>query len=195
MKRILAIGAHFDDVEMGCGGSLLLHHDRGDEITIAVLCSDDTYGGDIIVRLKEQQQVKDILGANIILGNSTDSTKKIISGLDQVDPDVIYLPFRTDYHQDHRKVNILGMSVARKMRSDVLQYFVSSSYDYYPNVFRRIDFKRKMELFNVYQSQIQRRPEYHQIMQRMNEFHASLIGERQPGMGVEGFYVHRMVIE
>ena len=35
--RVLAVGAHPDDVELGCGGTLLRHLARGDEITISVM--------------------------------------------------------------------------------------------------------------------------------------------------------------
>ena len=35
--KVLAIGAHFDDVELGCGGTLLKHRDRGDDIYIVVI--------------------------------------------------------------------------------------------------------------------------------------------------------------
>ena len=35
--RVLAVGAHPADVELGCGGALLAHRDRGDEIHLLVL--------------------------------------------------------------------------------------------------------------------------------------------------------------
>ena len=35
--KILAIGAHYDDVEIGCGGMLLKRSDKGDEITILTI--------------------------------------------------------------------------------------------------------------------------------------------------------------
>ena len=41
-ERVLAIGAHPDDVEIGCGGTLLDHRMRGDRITILTL----SRGGD-----------------------------------------------------------------------------------------------------------------------------------------------------
>ena len=31
-KKILAIGAHFDDIELGCGGSLAKHTKEGDDV-------------------------------------------------------------------------------------------------------------------------------------------------------------------
>ena len=34
--NILAIGAHFDDIELGCGGSLARHAFRGDNVYVYV---------------------------------------------------------------------------------------------------------------------------------------------------------------
>lgn len=34
--NILAIGAHFDDVELGCGGALAKHTSSGDQVTVYV---------------------------------------------------------------------------------------------------------------------------------------------------------------
>ena len=31
-KKILAIGAHFDDIELGCGGTLAKHARAGDNV-------------------------------------------------------------------------------------------------------------------------------------------------------------------
>lgn len=35
--RVLAVGAHPDDIELGCGGTLLAHKARGDQISMLVL--------------------------------------------------------------------------------------------------------------------------------------------------------------
>ena len=34
--NILAIGAHFDDVELGCGGALVKHTEEGDDVYVYV---------------------------------------------------------------------------------------------------------------------------------------------------------------
>ena len=36
MKNILAIGAHPDDIEFGCFGTLKKHKDQGDNVTLLV---------------------------------------------------------------------------------------------------------------------------------------------------------------
>ena len=51
-KRVLAIGAHPDDVEIGCGGTLARHRAKGDVLNILTL-SRGAAGGDVNVRMAE----------------------------------------------------------------------------------------------------------------------------------------------
>ena len=39
--RVLAIGAHPDDIELGCGASLAAHHAAGDEIALLVMTTGE----------------------------------------------------------------------------------------------------------------------------------------------------------
>ncbi len=34
--NVLAVGAHFDDIELGCGGTLARHVQKGDDVTVYV---------------------------------------------------------------------------------------------------------------------------------------------------------------
>ena len=61
-KRVLAIGAHPDDVEIGCGGTLARHHAKGDMLNILTL-SRGAAGGDVNVRVAEAHRAADLLGA------------------------------------------------------------------------------------------------------------------------------------
>ena len=53
--RILAIGAHPDDLEYGCGGALLRHVQRGDQVHLAIV-TDGSQGGDPELRRQEQRE-------------------------------------------------------------------------------------------------------------------------------------------
>ena len=53
--RVLAVGAHPDDVELGCGGTLLRHHERRDEITVLVMTGGERGVYDARSRQSEQQ--------------------------------------------------------------------------------------------------------------------------------------------
>ena len=52
-KRILAIGAHPDDVELGCSGTLLKYQAQGSHIDI-VVCRDDNAPKPSVWRDKEK---------------------------------------------------------------------------------------------------------------------------------------------
>ena len=41
MKNVLAIGAHPDDIEFGCFGTLKKHKDQGDNVTLLVMTQSD----------------------------------------------------------------------------------------------------------------------------------------------------------
>ena len=61
--RVLAIGAHPDDVEIGCGGTLVKHHANHDLLHILTL-SRGSAGGDVNIRAIEAQSAAALLGAN-----------------------------------------------------------------------------------------------------------------------------------
>ena len=71
-KRVLAIGAHPDDVEIGCGGTLARHHAKGDMLSILTL-SRGAAGGDVNVRATEAHRAADILGAYLQMANLRDA--------------------------------------------------------------------------------------------------------------------------
>jgi CheY-like chemotaxis protein len=71
-KRVLAIGAHPDDVEIGCGGALAKHQSRGDLLHILTL-SLGASGGDVNVRATEARRAAELLGAKLEFGNLRDA--------------------------------------------------------------------------------------------------------------------------
>src|SRR3989344_640920 len=70
-NRILAIGAHYDDMEQFCGGTLLLLRKQGYEILIAVLtaseCGTTELSAEEIVKVrqKEAQHGAEKIGAEV----------------------------------------------------------------------------------------------------------------------------------
>ena len=61
-KRVLAIGAHPDDVEIGCGGALAKHHADHDVLHILTL-SRGAAGGDVNIRVVEAHNAAALVGA------------------------------------------------------------------------------------------------------------------------------------
>jgi len=114
-KSVLAVGAHPDDVEFMCSGTLKLLRDRGCEISIGVLSNGDC--GSMIedqesitkTRRKEAEDAAALLGASLYpLGERDlrieldDRTKmKITELLRMVDPYIVFTHPHEDYMIDH----------------------------------------------------------------------------------------------
>lgn len=111
MKRILAIGVHPDDVELGAGGTLALHKSVGYEITIADLTKGELgTRGDAETRAMEAAAAAEILGAEerVNLGLSDgfiaedeNSLMKLIQVIRKFKPDIVLCNAIRDRHPDH----------------------------------------------------------------------------------------------
>ncbi|HJP29025.1 MAG TPA: PIG-L family deacetylase [Candidatus Latescibacteria bacterium] len=104
--KILAIGAHPDDLEYGCAGTLIKHAQRGDEVYMMVI-TDGSAGGESGVRSTEQREAAKIIGAReVFFGGYADtefechreSIMKIEQVVRQVEPDTVYTHFGEDTH-------------------------------------------------------------------------------------------------
>lgn len=162
--RVLAVSAHPDDAEWGCGGSLARHSARGDQVTMAVL-SAGAYGVGAGDRRTEQENSCAILGADLVWGGFEDcSISKDEHGLVQflerviqdVRPDIVYTHGRDDTHQDHRAVAIASLGATRKL-SRILAYESPSSLNFLPNSFIDISdsVDKKLDALSCHASQVE----------------------------------------
>ena len=140
--KVLAVGAHPDDIELGCGASLSLHCRRGDEITMVVMNAGEAYPELGARRIFEQEAAADILGANLIWGDLNYGRlvdeRALVSMLDgivgKVEPDVVYVHAPLDTHQDHRATHQAVMSACRR-QPRVLLFESPTSEGFAPSIF------------------------------------------------------------
>mgnify|MGYP001488742551 CR=1 FL=1 len=115
-RKVLAIGAHPDDVEFSCAGTLLKHLDQGDEVTILHM-TNTGYKNRITgetLRTPEQsqneaQKAAEIIGCDFVLLEfkeqevpfNIDSITKVEEILIRLEIDTIYTHSSLDCHQDH----------------------------------------------------------------------------------------------
>lgn len=60
--RVLAIGAHPDDLEYGCAGTLIKHAQRGDDVFMMII-TDGSAGDEPDVSSAEQLDAAKVIGA------------------------------------------------------------------------------------------------------------------------------------
>ena len=164
-ERVLAIGAHPDDIEIGCAGTLLDHRRRGDRLTLLTL-SRGAVGGEQRERMAESAAAADALGAQLLLGDLPDTD--IDPGIDtirlleavirQVDPTIVYVHSKHDNHQDHRAVHTAVLSATRSVPQVLAYQSPSATNDFQPSKFVAIDdvVNDKIDLLEVFSSQSER---------------------------------------
>ncbi len=140
--RVLAVGAHPDDVELGCGGALLRHAAAGDDITVLVMT--DGGRGELadMSRHHEQREAAERLGAELRWGGfedcripeGADSIAVIDSVLAEIGADVLYTHASGDTHQDHRATAAATLAAGRNVPT-ILQYETPSTMHFDPTVF------------------------------------------------------------
>jgi LmbE family N-acetylglucosaminyl deacetylase len=163
-KRVLFLGAHPDDIELGCGA--LLHHIVKQTETLCVTLSDNQQNPDLKNVKEEHYQAMSVLGVSaekIVLGPFTtrvfpDARQEILeyflSLRREFDPDLIFIHSKQDVHQDHltmtdealrafRGITVLGFDVVR------------SSYGFFPHFLVEVteeDVNKKIEALACYET-------------------------------------------
>ncbi len=161
--NILAIGAHPDDIEFGCGGTLIKYADRGHRVFLLIM-TEGSQGGENSTRAGEQKKSREVIGAKHIFWGGFEDTylaadKEMISCIEkvliEVDPVFIFCHFPEDTHQDHRHLCQATMSATRNMRN-VLFYEGPTTQKFTPHVFVDINetIDRKVEALKAHSSQV-----------------------------------------
>ena len=160
--RVLAVGAHPDDVEIGAGGTLSGHVRAGDEVTVLTM-SRGQRGGDQDERARESRIAADRLGAELVLGDLPDtaipdhgeSVDLVESVVRRIEPDVVYVHSSNDLHQDHRATHRATLVAARRVPVVRCYQSPSSTIDFRPTSFVDIgeDLETKLKAIDAYASQ------------------------------------------
>lgn len=161
--NILALGAHPDDIEYGCSGTLIRASDRGHQVFLMV-CTQGEAGGDPAVRLAEQRVSAEVMGVKEIFQGDYKDTylpigKELIDRLEtvirQVHPDFIFVNYWDDTHQDHRTLAQAALAATRYI-PNVLFYEAPTTQNFSPQVFVNISssMERKLDALNAHASQV-----------------------------------------
>jgi LmbE family N-acetylglucosaminyl deacetylase len=124
IQNILCLGAHSDDIEIGCGGSLLRLIEENPNLTVWWVVFSVSNSG---LRRTEALRSADLFLAqtgqkNVMVQDFRDGylpyqgadVKDFFEVLKkQVSPDLIFTHYRHDLHQDHRMINELTWNTWR----------------------------------------------------------------------------------
>jgi len=120
--RVLCLGAHSDDIEIGCGGTLLrLLACRSDcEVWWVVFCSTPQRATE--ARSSAAEFLRGAQKANIMIRDFRDGFLPYVGGQvkevfeelkPQFSPDLVFTHYRDDRHQDHRLLSELTWNTYR----------------------------------------------------------------------------------
>ena len=134
--KMLAVGAHLDDVEVACGGTVALAVDHGYEVKMLVLSDSayERYDGTVLrtreESLDEGPRAAGALGVNDLeildfptkdIPYHSSVIEAIESRVDAFRPDVIFTHWPFDTHQAHHSTGLATVSASRYYNS-ILMY-------------------------------------------------------------------------
>jgi N-acetylglucosamine malate deacetylase 1 len=126
MMRVAAVGAHPDDLEILCGGTLARFARDGAEVTMVVM-TDGAAGHKEIgptelrdIRCREAQQAAEVIGARLVwlalpdefLFDDAQARLLLVEALRRAQPDLLLGHHPRDYHPDHRAASRLAFSAS-----------------------------------------------------------------------------------
>jgi LmbE family N-acetylglucosaminyl deacetylase len=161
--NVLAIGAHPDDIEYGCGGTLALYAQKGHDVFLFV-ASDGGRGGVPEVRSGEQRDAALALGAREVLWGGYPDTEVPLSreliaaaeaAIRRIHPTMIFVNYPDDTHQDHRNLAQATVSATRYV-PNFLFYEVPSTQHFTPNCYTNVDkvLDLKLAALEAHRSQV-----------------------------------------
>jgi len=185
-KNVLIVSVHPDDETLGCGGTILKHKALGDIINwlnitdidnnhplgfssevvrerqITIDKVKDSYGFIKNKNLKFYTMLLDTIGISSLI-------KKISETINEIQPDTLYIPNRSDVHSDHRISFQAIYSCTKQFRypfiKRVLMYETLSETEFtpalsenafIPNVFIDISdyLEEKLKIMELYNTEI-----------------------------------------
>lgn len=188
MKNIIVISAHPDDEIIGAGGTLLKHVANGDHVYWLIVTNVFESHGFTKERVQSRQQeietVAQLVGFKNVyhlnyptMSLSGSSLLKMVPEISSIfsvlQPEIVYCLNRSDAHSDHRITFEAVMACTKSFRypfiKQVLMYECISETEFAPALAERVFlpnyfvdispfFKRKLEILQVYESEINAHP-------------------------------------
>jgi LmbE family N-acetylglucosaminyl deacetylase len=199
-QRILAIGAHPDDIEIAAGATLAKMRDSGNYV-FGLILTYGTEGGNAARRLLEARKGAEFLGLDDykvhefpdtrLFENSNEVLQVIEATINQIKPDIIYTHSAHDIHQDHQVVHDATLRAARRASNILCYESPSVSSEFSPQYFVEVSDYVEVKIEAIRAHWDQRKKPY--VKQEKVRSKLAFRGEQARVDYAEGFEVVRMV--
>ena len=201
--NILAIGAHPDDIEIGCGATLAKASRLGHNVFMQIL-TDGAFSGDPRTRRSESERAAKKIGARDLLWGGFQDTRlpfydnlipKIEEAIAKTDPAFVFIHHGHDTHQDHRSANAASIVAARRVRN-VMFFESPTTIDFSPNVYVDVgdSLNKKIESLQAHASQVMKTNIQDRSIMEMAKALATFRGTQARVKSAEAFSALRMFI-
>ena len=153
MNNILVVGAHFDDAELGCGGTMAKLASEGKNVYKLTLTDNVTNFEQMNIhvdmensridsaRACEEMRVNEITDFDMIKCNALVYTTEIMQKVEAIifekNIDTVFIHYNSDMNQDHIAASKICLTAARHCKN--IFYYQSNGYvldkTFYPTVF------------------------------------------------------------
>ena len=184
MRKVLFVAPHPDDETLGCGGTILRHKAEGDNVCWLIVTGISEAMGftpeKVSLREKEIKTVAGLYHVDSLHNLRLPTTRlddfpmaelieKIGAVFQQIQPEIVYMPYRGDVHTDHKIVFDAVASCTKWFRygsiKRILAYETLSETDFEinpefngfrPNVFIDITpyLEKKLEIMRIYEGEL-----------------------------------------
>lgn len=193
--NVLAIGAHFDDMELGCSGTLIKHVNKGDRVTMLTLSNSEYKNAEgkrvrnAAEAFEEGKQAADRIGADLICFNyntfsipfDESLTKLITYQIEKLHIDTIYSHWSHDVHRDHQYSARCALMAGRHVPRFLMyrSNFYLSDESFRGNFFSDISdvMDKKIEAIKAHKSELERvQYKWLSFIQQQNNNDGAIIG-------------------
>src|SRR4030095_2004710 len=203
--QVLCLGAHSDDIEIGCGGTILRLLSEHDNAEVCWVVLGSTGHRDAEALLSAQIFLAGARKKEILIRNFKESffpyvgaeIKTFFEELkDRISPDLVFTHYRNDLHQDHRLISELTWNTYRNqfiLEYEILKYDGDLGS---PNFFVHLDdatcHKKIAVIMDCFKTQREKdwfTPDTFLSLLRMRG-----VESKAPGKYAEGFYCRKVVV-
>lgn len=221
MKKVIIISPHPDDETIGCGGTLLKHISNGDQVSwIIVTDMKEISGVNKKTLDKRNEEIVEVskkygfhktfkLGFPATLLDTLpkrDLISSLANAINEIKPEILYLPNENDIHTDHEQVFIASSAFTKSFRfpyiKDIYVYHTLSETEFNlnpnqtsfkPNYFVDISdyLDEKLAIMKIYESELGKHP-FPRSIEAIKSL-ATLMGSISNTNYAEGFVIIKQI--